>query len=324
MMRWSDVDISFGPQDHLDTKLSDRNLPFVIKLPIGQHKVAKTLIDNRALVNLIMRKIFIEMGLNLKDLTPVHDIFHGVIPGQSSTPIRCIDLEVPYGIGDNKCKEVLTFKVASFDIVYNCILGRPFLLMFMTVIHTAYVTLMMPDPKVMITIKADQCDTLACDNATLTHAGQFDKKVATEQAAKIAKTHDGTTTFKSSAPKPSMIDSPRPPSAKKGAYGALASNQQPIGQSTNVKKKEADDREVPVGPSNPDKKLQISTCLETKYERTLITFVQENLDVFVCQISDMLGIPREVIEHKLGIDPSYKLIKQKERRYTPERHETIR
>jgi hypothetical protein len=30
-----------------------------------------------------------------------------------------------------------------------------------------------------------------------------------------------------------------------------------------------------------------------------------------------------VIEHKLGIDPSYKLIKQKERRYTPERHETI-
>jgi hypothetical protein len=30
-----------------------------------------------------------------------------------------------------------------------------------------------------------------------------------------------------------------------------------------------------------------------------------------------------VIEHKLGIDPSYKPIKQKERRYTPERHETI-
>jgi hypothetical protein len=31
-----------------------------------------------------------------------------------------------------------------------------------------------------------------------------------------------------------------------------------------------------------------------------------------------------VIEHKLDIDPSYKPIKQKERRYTPERHETIR
>jgi hypothetical protein len=38
----------------------------------------------------------------------------------------------------------------------------------------------------------------------------------------------------------------------------------------------------------------------------------------------MFGIPREMIEHKLGIDPSYKPAKQKERRYTPERQKIIR
>jgi hypothetical protein len=38
----------------------------------------------------------------------------------------------------------------------------------------------------------------------------------------------------------------------------------------------------------------------------------------------MPGIPREVTEHKLSIDPAFKLMKQKERRYTPERHEAIR
>jgi hypothetical protein len=38
----------------------------------------------------------------------------------------------------------------------------------------------------------------------------------------------------------------------------------------------------------------------------------------------MLKIPREVIEYKLGIDPAFKPIKQKERKYTPERRETIR
>jgi hypothetical protein len=70
-MRWSNVDISFGPQDHPDTKLSDQNLPFMVKLPIGRHKVAKTLINNGASLNLITRKTFIKMGLNLKDLTPV-------------------------------------------------------------------------------------------------------------------------------------------------------------------------------------------------------------------------------------------------------------
>jgi hypothetical protein len=131
MMRWSDIDISFGPEDHLDIELSDRNLPFVVKLPIGWHKVANTLINNRASLNLIMWKTFIEMGLNLMDFTPVHDMFHEVILGQSSTPIRHIDLKVSYGTGDNKHKEMLIFEVASFNIGYNCILGRPFLLMFL-------------------------------------------------------------------------------------------------------------------------------------------------------------------------------------------------
>jgi hypothetical protein len=37
----------------------------------------------------------------------------------------------------------------------------------------------------------------------------------------------------------------------------------------------------------------------------------------------MPRIPREVIEHKLGIDPAFQLVKQKKRRYTLERHETI-
>jgi hypothetical protein len=48
------------------------------------------------------------------------------------------------------------------------------------------------------------------------------------------------------------------------------------------------------------------------------------MDVNAWQISNMPGIPREAIEHKLVIDPSYKPIKQKERRYTPEMRETIR
>jgi hypothetical protein len=122
-MMWSDDYITFGPKDHPITELSERNLPFIVKIPIGRHKVAKMLIDNGALLNLIMRKTFIEMGLNLSDLTPVHDTFHGIIPGQASTPIGRIDLEVSCGTGGNKHQEMLMFEVARFDIGYNCILG---------------------------------------------------------------------------------------------------------------------------------------------------------------------------------------------------------
>jgi hypothetical protein len=109
------------------------------------------LTDSGASLNLMMRKTFFEMGLNLVELTPMHDTFHGIIPGHSSTPIGYIDLEVSCGSGENKRREMLTFEVASFDIGYNCIIGRPFLLKFMAVIHTANATIKMPRPKCVIT-----------------------------------------------------------------------------------------------------------------------------------------------------------------------------
>jgi hypothetical protein len=177
-MRWSEVDISFGPEDHPITELSDRNLPFVVKISIGRHRVAKTMIDRGASLNLLMRRTFIEMGLSLADLTPVQDTLHEIIPGQSSIPIGRIDLEVSCGSGENKRREILTFEVASFDIGYNCILRRPFLLKFMAVIHTAYATIKMLAPKGVITLTSNHRDAVACENVALTHAGKFGNKEA--------------------------------------------------------------------------------------------------------------------------------------------------
>jgi hypothetical protein len=82
------------------------------------------------------------------------------------------------GTGENKRREMLTFKVASFDIGYNCILGRPFLLKFMVVIHIVHATIRMLGPKGVIVLKSDQHDSLACENVTLIHTGQFGEKEA--------------------------------------------------------------------------------------------------------------------------------------------------
>jgi hypothetical protein len=168
--------------------------------------VAKTLIDNGVLPNLIMRKTFIEMGLNLSNLTQVHDTFHRVIPGQTSTPIGRIDLKVSSGSGDNKRKETITFKAMSFDIGYNCILGRPFLHKVMTIIHTAYATMKMPGPKGVITIKADQRDTLACENTSLSHVGRFGNKGTQDQ---VAETQGDSAPCKTSVHKPLTSGTPR-------------------------------------------------------------------------------------------------------------------
>jgi hypothetical protein len=86
MMKWYDGNIAFGLEDHLDREMSEGNLPFMVKIPIGRHNVVKTLIDSGASLNLMMRKTFIKMGLNFTELTLVHYTFHQIIPGQSSTP----------------------------------------------------------------------------------------------------------------------------------------------------------------------------------------------------------------------------------------------
>jgi hypothetical protein len=44
-------------------------------------------------------------------------------------------------------------------------------------------------PQGVITLKSDQRDALACENAALTHAGKFGKEEAQKLAAKVAKTH---------------------------------------------------------------------------------------------------------------------------------------
>jgi hypothetical protein len=263
-MRWSDVDISFGPEDHPNTELSERNLPFVVKISIGRHRVAKTMIDSAASLNLLMRRMFIEIGLSLADLTLVQDTFHGIIPGQSSTPIGRIDLEVSCGSGENKRRETLTFEVASFDIGYNYILGRSFLLKFMAVIHTAYATIKMPGPKGVIILKSDQWDAIACENAALTHAGKFSNKEAQDLAAKMARIQQGNTPSRIAMPGSAARGTARPITSKKGITMASPSNQSAADQLAAEDKKGATDKEVAVDPTNTDKKLRISTELDAK------------------------------------------------------------
>jgi hypothetical protein len=243
----------------------------MVKLPIRWHKVAKTLIDNGTSLNLIMRKTFIKMDLNLSDLALVHGTFHNVIPGQPSTPIGRINLEVSCGSRDHKHRETLTFKVPSFNIGYKCILGGPFLLMFMVVSHTPYATMMMPGPKGMITIKVDQSYALACKNASLWNVGCFRDKTTPEQVAMAAKTQGGNVPHNISAsklPTNSILWVAAETIVQKGVNIASVSTQLPTIQKVDDKKKgtaaHEDNKENLADTNNPDKKLRISSNLDSK------------------------------------------------------------
>jgi hypothetical protein len=158
----------------------------------------------------------------------------------------------------------LTFEVASFNIGYNCILGRPFLLRFMAVIHTAYATIKMSGLRGVITLKSDQRDALACENAALTHTRRFDEKEEQNLTAKVAKTHRGGTPARMVMPEPLAGDTPKTPVAKKSTTVTLTSTQCTTDQLVADERKGATDKEIQVDPSDVDKKLHISTKLEAK------------------------------------------------------------
>jgi hypothetical protein len=134
----------------------------------------------------------------------------------------------------------------------------------MAVIHTAYATIKMPCPRGVITLKSDQYDALACENAALTHAGSFDRKEAQNLAAKVAKMHGGGTPARTVMTGPLARDTPKMPAAKKSTTITPTSTERATDQLMADERKGAVDKEIQVDPSDADKKLRISTEPEAK------------------------------------------------------------
>jgi hypothetical protein len=56
----------------------------------------------------------------------------------------------------------------------------------------------------------------------------------------------------------------------------------------------------------PDKQLVIGTRLSQEEENRLIDFIRSNKDVFAWTSNDLGGVSRDIIEHKLDINPNFR------------------
>ncbi|XP_077237166.1 uncharacterized protein LOC143878818 [Tasmannia lanceolata] len=75
---------------------------------------------------------------------------------------------------------------------------------------------------------------------------------------------------------------------------------------------------------NEEKLVRIGSSLGDSVREELIQFLRRNADVFTWTPADMPGIDSEVRVHKLNVDPTCKLIKQKRRHFSPERQQAIK
>ena len=81
--------------------------------------------------------------------------------------------------------------------------------------------------------------------------------------------------------------------------------------------------EVPIFPEFPKHKVQIGARLTDTLREHVISFLKTNHDCFAWSHEDMTGIDPEVAVHRLQVDPDYRPIKQKRRKFASERNKII-
>ncbi len=75
---------------------------------------------------------------------------------------------------------------------------------------------------------------------------------------------------------------------------------------------------VVLDDEKPNKTTNIETRMGGRLRESIIEFLKSNIDVFTWTHDDMLGIDPSTICHKLNVDPSIQLIKQKRRVFAPD------
>ncbi|GFS43263.1 hypothetical protein Acr_00g0084440 [Actinidia rufa] len=76
---------------------------------------------------------------------------------------------------------------------------------------------------------------------------------------------------------------------------------------------------ISIHPNYPDRQVMIGTELTNELRIALIDFLQKNSDVFAWSQGDVPGIDPEVAMHKLFTKPEYSPVRQKRRKFAPER-----
>ncbi|KAJ9547211.1 hypothetical protein OSB04_019754, partial [Centaurea solstitialis] len=108
-------------------------------------------------------------------------------------------------------------------------------------------------------------------------------------------------------------------------YNVILRNESSSLNSQDGKKSNDDLRleEVVLDPEHPDRKVFVGASLPPDIKNSIISFLEEQSDSFAWSHEDMVGIDPNIISHKLNVDPTFKPINQKRRKFAPEGNKVI-
>jgi hypothetical protein len=253
----------------------------------------KVLVDGGSSINVTFPWTLLGLGVALNELHESDTPFFGIVPTEEEYPLGHIYMSVTFGTQENYITEFLRFEVPSFDCGYNAIIGRPGLAKFMAILHYSYMILKMSGPQGIITVCADVQGVAECFRVAI--QATLTTKPPTTSSAQV-----------NSKPDEDLVI----PANEAQAVTSMRSTEET--------------KRINLGFADERKTAIIISSLDDKYEGTLIQFLQDNRDVFAWQPVDMLGVQRELAKHKLKVYPQARPIRQKLRRFTPDKREAIR
>jgi len=160
---WSHREISFNRKDQWAAIPEPGRFPLILDPCINSIRFERVLVDEGSSIDILFRNSLPALRLTLAQLKPYDAQFWGVLPGQSSIPLRQTTLPIQFGTSDHFRTEFVNFVVADFDGTYHAILDRPPLTKFMAVPHYSYLVLKMPTEKGVLTVRGNVHTAYTCE-----------------------------------------------------------------------------------------------------------------------------------------------------------------
>ena len=163
--------------------------PMVISAMISPALVRRILIDCGSSVNIIFKKAYDQMKMEVKDLKPSKARVHG-FNGAATDAIGFVELPVELGEGERRRVRILPFIVLDVDSPYNVFLGRPTLAEFRGALAPWCLTLKFPTDNGVGVVHDDQATGRACYAAELREAQLKEKGKGMDKIIRIQASED--------------------------------------------------------------------------------------------------------------------------------------
>ncbi|KAI5022554.1 hypothetical protein ZWY2020_059284 [Hordeum vulgare] len=140
-MHWTEKPIAWSWVDHPAVMPNPDSYALILDATFASQRLtcrfSRVLVDGGSTISILYLDTLLKLGLKEKDVLPPSTVLHGIVPGQSCSPIGKIQLDVLFGDKAHFRRESLWFEVVDLSSPYHALLGRPALAKFMAIPHYA-------------------------------------------------------------------------------------------------------------------------------------------------------------------------------------------